>query len=292
MLEIKNLHVTVDGKQILNGLELSIGKGEVHAIMGPNGSGKSTLSNVLMGKPGYEVTGGTATLDGLDLLSLTTWERAQAGLYLAMQYPTEVPGVSVVNFLRTAYQAVKSEQVSALAFRKHMKEQMDRLGIEDAMVNRYVNQGFSGGEKKRNEVLQLAVLEPEELDAPIVTFCARGKRSLYAMLTSPQTMGLMLIGVLCGLIVGITPGIGGRLSIALAIDSLFASTPGKVKMDVYLTPDALPQALAALLQDAGQFDAAQRTQPRGYRPVPWPLPRFMHAMRGQQPGKQAALATT
>ena len=114
-----------------------------------------------MGRPGYVVTGGDVIFKGEKITGLTTDQRAKRGLFLALQYPTEVPGVSVVNFLRTAYQAVKGEQISALAFRKHMKEQMDRLGIEDAMVQRYVNQGFSGGEKKRNEVLQLAVLQPE-----------------------------------------------------------------------------------------------------------------------------------
>jgi Fe-S cluster assembly ATP-binding protein len=159
-LEVRDLHVTVDGNTILNGIDLTVRQGETHALMGPNGSGKSTLSNVIMGRPGYEITAGTVDFDGEDITALTPDERAKRGLFLAMQYPTEVPGVSVVNFLRTAYQAVKGEQVSALAFRKHMKEQMDRLGIDDAMVNRYVNQGFSGGEKKRNEVLQLAVLEP------------------------------------------------------------------------------------------------------------------------------------
>ena len=129
--------------------------------MGPNGSGKSTLSNVIMGRPGYTITGGQVLYNGEDITVLTPDERAKRGLFLAMQYPTEIPGVSVVNFLRTAYQSVKGEQISALAFRKHMKTQMDRLGIEEAMVQRYVNQGFSGGEKKRNEVLQLAVLEPK-----------------------------------------------------------------------------------------------------------------------------------
>jgi Fe-S cluster assembly ATP-binding protein len=128
--------------------------------MGPNGSGKSTLSNVIMGRPGYVITGGSVRLNGEDITTLTPDERAKRGLFLAMQYPTEIPGVSVVNFLRTAYVSVKGEPISALAFRQHMKTQMDRLGIEDDMVQRYVNQGFSGGEKKRNEVLQLAVLEP------------------------------------------------------------------------------------------------------------------------------------
>jgi Fe-S cluster assembly ATP-binding protein len=159
-LEVHDLHATVEGKQILNGIDLVVRQGETHALMGPNGSGKSTLSNVIMGRPGYLVTQGRVVFNGEDITPLTPDQRAQRGLFLAMQYPTEVPGVSVVNFMRTAYQSVKGEQISALAFRKHMKAQMDRLGIEDAMVNRYLNQGFSGGEKKRNEVLQLAVLEP------------------------------------------------------------------------------------------------------------------------------------
>jgi Fe-S cluster assembly ATP-binding protein len=160
-LEVRGLHATVEGKQILNGIDLVVRQGETHALMGPNGSGKSTLSNVIMGRPGYQVTEGSVLFNGEDITALTPDERAKRGLFLAMQYPTEVPGVSVVNFLRTAYQAVKGEQVSALSFRKHMKEQMDRLGVDDAMVNRYLNQGFSGGEKKRNEVLQLAVLQPQ-----------------------------------------------------------------------------------------------------------------------------------
>jgi Fe-S cluster assembly ATP-binding protein len=159
-LEVRDLHATVEGKQILNGIDLVVRQGETHALMGPNGSGKSTLSNVIMGRPGYAITTGSVIFNGEDISALTPDQRAKRGLFLAMQYPTEVPGVSVVNFLRTAYQAVKGEQVSALAFRKHMKEQMERLSIDDAMVNRYVTQGFSGGEKKRNEVLQLAVLEP------------------------------------------------------------------------------------------------------------------------------------
>jgi Fe-S cluster assembly ATP-binding protein len=160
-LEVRGLHASVEGKPILRGIDLTIRQGEIHALMGPNGSGKSTLSNVIMGRPGYVVTAGQVLLDGEDITALTADERAKRGLFLAMQYPTEIPGVSVVNFLRTAYQSIKGEQISALAFRKHMKTQMERLGIEESMVQRYVNQGFSGGEKKRNEVLQLAVLEPK-----------------------------------------------------------------------------------------------------------------------------------
>ena len=159
-LEVRGLHATVEGKEILRGIDLTVRQGEIHALMGPNGSGKSTLSNVIMGRPGYVVTDGTVLLNGEDITALTADERAKRGLFLAMQYPTEVPGVSVVNFLRTAYNSIKGGQVSALEFRKHMKTQMERLGVEDSMVQRYVNQGFSGGEKKRNEVLQLAVLEP------------------------------------------------------------------------------------------------------------------------------------
>jgi Fe-S cluster assembly ATP-binding protein len=160
-LEVRGLHATVESKPILRGIDLTIRQGEIHALMGPNGSGKSTLSNVIMGRPGYVVTEGQVQLNGEDITKLTADERAKRGLFLAMQYPTEIPGVSVVNFMRTAYQSIKGEQISALAFRKHMKTQMERLGIEDSMVQRYVNQGFSGGEKKRNEVLQLAVLEPK-----------------------------------------------------------------------------------------------------------------------------------
>ena len=160
-LEVRGLEAEVEGKPILRGIDLTVRQGEIHALMGPNGSGKSTLSNVIMGRPGYVITAGSVVLNGEDITALTPDERAKRGLFLAMQYPTEIPGVSVVNFLRTAYGSIKGEQISALAFRQHMKTQMERLGIEDAMVNRYVNQGFSGGEKKRNEVLQLAVLEPQ-----------------------------------------------------------------------------------------------------------------------------------
>jgi Fe-S cluster assembly ATP-binding protein len=160
-LEIRGLTASVEGKDILKGIDLTVTQGETHALMGPNGSGKSTLANVIMGRPGYTVTGGEVLFKGEDITGLTPDERARRGLFLAMQYPVEVPGVSVVNFLRTAYKSVKGDEISALAFRKHMKEKMVALGVEDAMVNRYLNQGFSGGEKKRNEILQLAVLEPQ-----------------------------------------------------------------------------------------------------------------------------------
>src|SRR6266540_7398624 len=154
-LEIEDLHVEVEGKKILKGIDLTIRQGEVHALMGPNGSGKSTLAQVLMGRTSYIITRGTVRFRGEDITKWTPDKRAQHGLFLAFQYPTEIPGVSVVNFLRSAYKAAKGEQISALAFRKRLKEKMNLLGVEDQMVNRYVNQGFSGGEKKKNEVFQL-----------------------------------------------------------------------------------------------------------------------------------------
>src|SRR5687767_8600584 len=162
LLHIEDLHVEVEGKEILKGLNLSLNKGEIHAIMGPNGSGKSTLAYVLTGRPGYEVTAGKISYNGEDDMELEPDERAQRGIFLAFQYPTEVPGVSVVNFLRTAYNAIHPDDTkSAMAFRMYLQEKIDLLEIPTELVDRYVNQGFSGGEKKRNEILQMAVLEPE-----------------------------------------------------------------------------------------------------------------------------------
>ena len=162
LLHIEDLHVEVEGREILKGLNLSIDKGDIHAIMGPNGSGKSTLAYVLTGRPGYEVTAGKVLYKGEDVLDLEPDERAHRGIFLAFQYPTEVPGVSVVNFLRTAYNAINPDaQKSAMQFRMYLQEKVDLLEIPSELVDRYVNQGFSGGEKKRNEILQMAVLQPE-----------------------------------------------------------------------------------------------------------------------------------
>lgn len=164
MLSIKNLHAIIDGKEILKGLSLEIPAGEVHAIMGPNGAGKSTLSYVLSGRDGYEVTDGTATLNGVDILGMEPEERAAAGLFLAFQYPVEIPGVAMTTFLKTAVNAVRKQrgaaEMDALEFLKFMKDKQKRLGISDDMLKRGVNVGFSGGEKKRNEILQMAMLEP------------------------------------------------------------------------------------------------------------------------------------
>ncbi|MBV8747798.1 MAG: Fe-S cluster assembly ATPase SufC [Xanthobacteraceae bacterium] len=164
MLEIKNLQVQVDDRQILNGLDLGVNAGEVHAIMGPNGSGKSTLAHVLAGKPGYEVTGGEVLLDGQDLLALGPDERAARGMFLAFQYPLEIPGVATMTFLRTAINAQRKQrsepELSTPEFMKRVTDAAAKLEINRDMLRRGVNVGFSGGEKKRNEILQMALLEP------------------------------------------------------------------------------------------------------------------------------------
>ncbi len=164
LLEVKNLHVEVGGKKILNGLELSIGQGSVHAIMGPNGSGKSTLAHVLAGKPDYAVIQGEVLLDGEDILGLAPDERAAKGLFLAFQYPLEIPGVATMTFLRTALNAQRKRrgepEVSTPDFLRRVRDVASKLGIDQDMMRRAVNVGFSGGEKKRNEILQMAILEP------------------------------------------------------------------------------------------------------------------------------------
>ena len=162
-LVIKDLHARVkDGADILNGINLEIPKGEVHAIMGPNGSGKSTLSKVLCGHPDYEVTAGSVEIDGQDLFSMSVDERSRAGLFLAFQYPVEVPGVSNANFIRAALQArlPKGEELDAVAFYKTLRGHMKELGMNPAFTSRAVNEGFSGGEKKRNDILQMMMLQP------------------------------------------------------------------------------------------------------------------------------------
>ena len=165
MLKIENLHAEIDGKPILKGLNLSVNAGEIHAIMGPNGAGKSTLGYVLGGRPGYEVTEGSVTFDGIDLLELEPHERAAAGVFLGFQYPVEIPGVSNVQFLRESLNAQRAgrgeKPLSGGEFLKLARAQADALGLDQDMLKRPVNVGFSGGEKKRNEVLQMAILEPE-----------------------------------------------------------------------------------------------------------------------------------
>src|SRR6201996_2616600 len=160
-LEIRDLHVAVEDKPILTGVDLTVKQGETHAIMGPNGSGKSTLAYSVAGHPKYTVTQGTVTLDGQDVLAMTVDERARAGLFLAMQYPVEVPGVSVSNFLRTAATAVRGEAPKLRTWVKEVNASMEALGVDKAFAERSVNEGFSGGEKKRHEILQLELLKPK-----------------------------------------------------------------------------------------------------------------------------------
>jgi len=160
-LEIKNLHVTVNGKEILRGVNLEVNKGEIIALMGPNGSGKSTLANVLMGNPDYEITQGKIIFKDKDITNMSPTERAKLGLFLSFQYPSEIPGVSVANFLRTALNLRRRDKISVLEFRDLLKEKMKLLNMKESFAGRYLNEGFSGGEKKKNEILQMAVLEPE-----------------------------------------------------------------------------------------------------------------------------------
>jgi Fe-S cluster assembly ATP-binding protein len=160
-LVIEDLHVAVDDKQILRGVDLTVEPGRVHALMGPNGSGKSTLAYALAGHPRYRVTGGKVTFKGEDVLDLRPDERARLGMFLAMQYPVEVPGVSVTNFLRTAINAVRGEDVSVREFARELREQMRLLDMDPKFAERSLNEGFSGGEKKRHEILQMALLHPE-----------------------------------------------------------------------------------------------------------------------------------
>lgn len=165
MLEIKNLCAEVEGKSILKGIDLSVNKGEVHAIMGPNGSGKSTLAQILSGRDTYEVTGGSITYKGLDLLELEPEQRAREGIFMAFQYPVEIPGVSCTYFLKTALNSIREHRgespLDAMEFLAMIREKMDSLQIDQSLINRAVNEGFSGGEKKRNEIFQMQVLNPD-----------------------------------------------------------------------------------------------------------------------------------
>ena len=165
MLQIKNLHATIGGKEILKGIDLTINDGELHAIMGTNGAGKSTLSNVIVGNPAYEVTEGEITYNGLNLLEMSTEERANAGIFMSFQQPVEIPGVSMTNFMRAAvnarYKAQGREPLSAGDFLKLMREKRKIVELDGKLASRSVNEGFSGGEKKRNEIFQMAMLEPD-----------------------------------------------------------------------------------------------------------------------------------
>jgi Fe-S cluster assembly ATP-binding protein len=194
-LKVEGLRAGIDGKEILRGIDLEVSSGQVHAVMGPNGSGKSTLANVIMGGPGYEVYGGTVTLDGVDLLALPTWKRAQAGLFLAMQYPTEVPGVSLADAMAAALapQGRATADVAAL-----VATEATRVGMTPALLARPLNVDLSGGEKKRNETLQLAVLAPkiavlDEIDSGLDVDALRAVAQRVELITNEVGLGVLVI---------------------------------------------------------------------------------------------------
>ncbi|NBW91698.1 MAG: Fe-S cluster assembly ATPase SufC [Actinobacteria bacterium] len=194
-LEIRDLQVSVGGTQILNGITLTINSGEVHAVMGPNGAGKSTLSAAIMGKPGYEITGGSVKLDGQDVLAMPTWQRAVAGLHLVMQYPTEVPGVKLSEVLS---EALTARHATLPNLNKTINEEAARISFDSELVNRAVNVDFSGGEKKRNETLQLAVLKPkiailDELDSGLDIDALRDCAKRVEDATNETGMGALVI---------------------------------------------------------------------------------------------------
>src|SRR5918995_5543511 len=238
LLQIEDLHVEVDGSEILKGLDLTLSKGDIHALMGPNGSGKSTLAYVLTGRPGYEVTQGKVLYKGEDILALPPDERAQRGIFLAFQYPTEVPGVSVVNFLRTAYNAINADSPrSAMEFRMYLQEKIDLLEIPTELVDRYVNQGFSGGEKKRNEILQMAVLSPElaimdETDSGLDIDALKHVSAGVNKLASPD-VGILLI-------------------------------THYQRLLNYISPDRVHVLLDGRIIESGGFELAERLEAEGY----------------------------
>ena len=194
-LKIEGLRAGVDGKEILQGIDLTVRSGEVHAVMGPNGSGKSTLSHVIMGRPGYEILGGSVTLDGVDVLAMEPWERAQAGLFLAMQYPTEVPGVSLAAVMEQAFQASGRDVGSVATL---LREEAGRIGFDERFLVRPLNVDLSGGEKKRNETLQLGVLRPaiailDELDSGLDVDALRACSRRIEQATQETDLGVLAI---------------------------------------------------------------------------------------------------
>ena len=211
LLVVDDLHVSVEGKEILKGLSLTLNAGEVHAIMGPNGSGKSTLSFCLMGHPKYVVTSGSIRYQGASIAELSPDERAQKGMFLAFQYPTAIPGVTITNFLRAALRGVRKADVPVKEFRALVKTHLKSLGIQDAFMNRYVNDGFSGGEKKRLEILQMAVLNPalavlDETDSGLDIDALKTVAAGINALRTPQR-GVLLITHYQRLLNYVTPNI-------------------------------------------------------------------------------------
>lgn len=241
MLQIRNLHVKIDGKEILKGVDLEVKAGEVHAVMGPNGSGKSTFAQTLAGYPSYVVTEGEVRYDGRDLLALAPEERAQAGVFLAFQYPVELPGVSVAYFLRSALNTVRKskgfDELDAMEFLQLLRDKMQWVGMDPNLAQRAVNDGFSGGEKKRNEILQMAVLEPrlailDETDSGLDIDALRGVAEAVDKLREPDR-------------------------------SMILVTHYQRILD-YITPDYVHVMLGGKIVRSGGKDLAKELEARGY----------------------------
>lgn len=237
LLVIDNLHASVEGTEILKGVDLTIERGETHAIMGPNGSGKSTLANVLLGHPLYEVTEGTITYKGEDITEAAPEVRGQAGMFLGFQYPEEIPGVSVVNFLRTALSNRTGTDYTVLELRLKVGEAMQELGMDPSFADRYLNEGFSGGERKRNEILQMAVLEPE-----------------FAVLDETDS----------GLDIDALRTVAEGVERMRTADRGFLIITHYQRMLEYITPDFVHVFLDGAIVDSGGADLADRIEDSGY----------------------------
>lgn len=237
LLEIKDLHASAGGVEILKGVDLTVDRGEIHAVMGPNGSGKSTLSNVLMGHPGYKVTSGSIRYRGDDITEWTPTARGAAGMFLAFQYPEEIPGVSVVNFLRSALSNRTGTDYTVLELRLLVADTMRELGMDASFADRYLNEGFSGGERKRNEILQMAVLEPElaildETDSGLDIDALRTVAEGVQRVAGPER-GILLITHYQRMLDYITPDIVHVFVDGKVAESGEAALAGKIEGDGY-----------------------------------------------------------
>lgn len=237
LLDIKNLHTKVGDKEILRGLDLEIGKGEIHVIMGPNGAGKSTLANTLMGHPKYSISDGNINFDGENINELKADERAKRGIFLSFQYPEEIPGITVENFLRTAKMSVTGKPVRLMEFKKSLREKMELLEMKEEYAQRYLNLGFSGGEKKKNEILQMAILEPklavlDETDSGLDVDAIRVVSKGVSLLTNNQ-------------------------------NSILIITHHNKILD-YLKPDYVHILVAGRIVKTGDFSLAKEIEEKGY----------------------------
>ncbi len=237
LLVIENLHVSADGTEIVKGLDLTVDRGQIHALMGPNGSGKSTLANVLLGHPGYEITAGSISYKGEDIAEMSPDERGRAGMFLGFQYPEEIPGVSVVNFLRAALSGRTGIEYTVLELRLKVMEAMKSLDMDASFADRYLNEGFSGGERKRNEILQMAVLEPEfavldETDSGLDIDALRTVAAGVQKVASPER-GILIITHYQRMLDYITPDVVHVYIDGRIVESGGAALAEKIELDGY-----------------------------------------------------------